>query len=248
MAARGTPLRIAAWSGPRNISTAMMRAWENRGDTVVVDEPFYASYLARTGLDHPGREAVIASQDTDWRRVAAALTTGPVPGDRPVFYQKHMAHHIFPDMLGSWLAELRHVFLIREPARMLVSLDAVTPDPGLQDTGLPQQLQILKRTRKAGETPVVIDAQDVLAAPEKILQALCDRLGIAFSSRMLSWPPGPRDSDGVWAPHWYHNVLASTGFAQPAASAEPVPERLAPVLAECRDIYDSLYACRIGRQ
>ncbi len=247
MSANDLPLRIAAWSGPRNISTAMMRAWENRGDTAVVDEPFYAAYLARTGLQHPGRDQVIASQHTDWRKVAANLT-GPVPGNKKIYYQKHMAHHVFANMHGDWLDTLTHLFLIREPARMLLSLDRVTPDPGLEDTGLPQQLRIFERVREAGVRPLVIDARDVLEAPAEILGLLCQELGIAFTPRMLSWPAGPRASDGVWAPHWYHTVLASTGFAAPTCSAVDVPERLAGLLEECRVIYASLYACRIVRQ
>lgn len=247
MPARRPPLRIAAWSGPRNISTAMLRAWENRADTVVVDEPFYAAYLARTGLAHPGRAEVMASQELDWRRVAQGLV-GPIPGGKAIYYQKHMAHHVFEDMHGPWLDALTHIFLIRDPARMLVSLDRVTPDPVLEDTGLPQQLRIFERVRAAGTMPIVMDAQDVLDAPAAILSALCERLGIAFTSRMLSWPAGPRDSDGVWAPHWYQKVLASTGFVRPAPADVKVPPRLEGALAECRGIYDRLYACRITRQ
>lgn len=245
MTQQGAILRIAAWSGPRNISTAMMRAFENRPDTAVVDEPFYASYLARTGLDHPGREAVLASQSADWRRVVEALT-GEGPADVPIQYQKHMAHHVFPDMHGRWLDGLSHLFLIRDPARMLVSLDKVTPDPQLEDTGLPQQLALFERTRQhLAEAPPVLCADDVLRDPAGMLGRLCERLGIAFDARMLSWPPGPRDSDGVWAPHWYSGVWQSTGFKAPSPAPVVVPRRLQSLLRACEPIYESLYSCRL---
>lgn len=238
-------LRIAAWSGPRNISTAMMRAWENRPDTAVVDEPFYASYLARTGLDHPAREAVLASQPDDWRKVAGLLTS-ELPANARIQYQKHMAHHVFSDMHGPWLDQLTHLFLIRDPARMLVSLDKVTPDPELNDTGLPQQLALFERTREQlGKAPLVLCSSDVLRDPDGMLERLCGLLGIDFDERMLSWPAGPRDSDGVWAPHWYSGVWQSTGFKASESGPVTVPARLRPLLEECRPIYESLYACRI---
>ncbi len=238
-------LRIAAWSGPRNISTAMMRAWENRPDTVVVDEPFYASYLARTNLEHPGREQVLASQDKDWRKVSTALTRTAVEGAQ-IYYQKHMAHHIFEDMMGAWLDELTHVFLIRDPASMVVSLDRVIPNPRLADTGLPQQLRIFERTSKRlARPPPVLSAMDVLDAPAVMLGKLCAQLGLAFLPAMLRWPSGPRDSDGVWAPYWYANVWKSTGFMPPSAAPTQVPDRLQPLLNACLPIYEKLYACRI---
>ena len=241
----GKTLRIAAWSGPRNISTAMMRAWENRPDTVVVDEPFYASYLARTGLDHPGRELVMASQPQDWRTVVESLLIEP-PAPTPVFYQKHMAHHVFDDMYGPWLDELSHIFLIRDPASMIISLDKVTPNPSIEDTGLPQQLRIFERTcERLGAAPPVLCSADVLSAPALFLEKLCVLLQVEFQPQMLAWPAGPRESDGVWAPHWYSRVWQSTGFEAPAAQQARLPARLEGLLNSCRPIYEKLYACRI---
>ncbi len=240
--------RIAMWSGPRNLSTALMRSWESRADTVVVDEPLYAVYLAATGKDHPGRDAVLASQPTDWRDVAAALT-GPVPGGAPLWYQKHMAHHLLPHVGRDWLDDesVRHAFLIRDPAAMIVSLDAVTPDPTLDDTGLPQQVELFERVRQRdGAAPPVVDAADVLRDPPGVLRALCAALGVPFDGAMLSWAPGPRATDGVWAAHWYASVERSTGFGPPRAEAADVPARLAPLLDQCRPLYAHLATARLG--
>src|SRR5436190_9738229 len=157
-----SPVRIAMWSGPRNISTAMMRSWGNRPDTFVCDEPLYAHYLQKTGYDHPGADEVIASHEPDWKKVVEWLT-GPVPGGKPVFYQKHMAHHLLPEIERDWLASLTHAFLIRDPREMLLSLVKVMPHPAALDTGLPQQLELFRSVRAAtGHTPPVIDARDVL--------------------------------------------------------------------------------------
>lgn len=233
------------WSGPRNISTAMMRAWENRGDCAVSDEPLYAAYLARTGLDHPARDEVIAAGETDWRRVVATLT-GPVPGDRPLWYQKHMSHHLLAEMGQDWIDGLSNVFLIRDPSEVvdsyLKSRSRVVPE----DIGLLQQQALFERLAdREGVAPPVIDAGDFLRAPAAHLQALCRRLGIDFSERMLDWPAGPRDSDGVWAPHWYAAVWKSTGFepwrprdCQLAADAAAVAEA-------CRPAYERLRAHRL---
>jgi hypothetical protein len=235
--------RIAMWSGPRNISTAMMRAFENRPDTVVVDEPFYAHYLVTTGLAHPGADEVIAQQENDWRVVAHSLQRGTVAGAQ-VFYQKHMAHHWCGDMDTSWIDGISHAFLLREPRAMLLSLDRVLERVGVSDTGLGQQKILFDELRRRGHTPLVIDARDVLTEPRLALQRLCADLGIEFDERMLAWPAGRRDSDGVWARHWYAAVEKSTGFAPYLASTEPLPAHLEPVLAQCQPLYDQLYAFR----
>ena len=240
-----TPLRIAAWSGPRNISTAMMRAWESRGDCAVSDEPLYAHYLAATGLDHPGRDDVIAAGDTDWRRVAAALT-GPVPGDRPVWYQKHMSHHLLPGLDTEWVHGLVSVFLIRDPALVVASYlksrATVTPD----DIGLLQQARLFDEVAgRSGEVPPVIDAEAFLLDPAAQLRALCARLELPFTERMLQWAAGPRSSDGVWAPHWYAAVWHSTGF-EPPRPREPQLTPAARAVAEaCRPAYERLWAHRL---
>ena len=240
------PLRIAMWSGPRNISTAMMRAFENRPDTAVSDEPFYAHYLSATGLDHPGREAVIASQPCDWRAVVAALA-GPVPEGKPIWYQKHMTHHLLPQIPRDWLAELCNCFLIRDPRVVL----RPTPRPGRRRRsrilGLPQQVEIFARCARGGDrVPPVLDAGDVLADPRRMLGLLCAALGIAFSERMLAWPAGRRASDGIWAPHWYASVWRSTGFRPPRPPGAPLPPALATLAEACRPYYERLRAHRLG--
>ncbi len=247
-ASTDTPLRIAMWSGPRNISTAMMRAWENRDDCVVSDEPLYAAYLAATGLDHPGRDEVIAAGETDWRRVTNALL-GAVPGDKPLWYQKHMTHHLLPGMEIDWVLDLCNVMLIRDPAEVvssyLKSRATVAPD----DIGLPQQgLLFDLLCDRTGETPVVIDADDFLRAPEAHLRALCVRLGIAFTPRMLTWPAGPRDSDGVWAPYWYEAVQRSTGFETWRPRDVTLSGDALKVAECCRPIYERLRAHRMTVQ
>ena len=230
--------RVAMWSGPRNISTAMMRSFGSRADTVVVDEPFYAHYLAVTGLDHPGRDAVLASQPNRWEDVAAALT-GPLPAGVAVFYQKHMAHHLLPGMGRSWLAGLTHAYLIRDPAHVVASYARVRDEPTLADLGYPQQVEIF---RVYGGP--VVDAADVLRDPAGTLRRLCAALGIPFDESMLHWPAGPRDTDGVWAPHWYAAVQASTGFAPYRPAPAEVPARLRPLVAAAQPYYDELAAHR----
>lgn len=242
---RHEPLRIAMWSGPRNISTAMMRAWEHREDCTVSDEPLYAAYLAATGLDHPGRDEVIAAGETDWRRVADALL-GPAPGGAPIWYQKHMSHHLLPDMETGWVLGLRNILLIRDPSEVVASYlksrATVTPD----DIGLPQQGLLFDLLHaRSGEIPMVIDAGDFLRAPEAHLRALCLRLGIAFTPRMLAWPAGPRDSDGVWAPYWYDAVWRSTGFEPWRAREDTLTGDALAVAEACRPVYERLRGYRM---
>lgn len=234
------------WSGPRNISTAMMRAWENRGDCAVSDEPLYAAYLAATGLDHPGREEVIADGETDPAKVVAALL-GPVPGDRPLWYQKHMSHHLLPGMAHEWIHALTNVLLIRDPAEVVASYlksrATVTPE----DIGLPQQARLFDElAERNGAAPLVIDAGEFLRAPEAFLRALCVRLGIHFTERMLSWPAGLRDTDGVWAPHWYATVWASTGFEPWHARELRLHGDAARVAEQCQPAYEKLRAHRMS--
>ncbi|KAB8164899.1 HAD family hydrolase [Lysobacter maris] len=237
-------LRIAMWSGPRNISTAMMRAWENRPDCVVSDEPLYAAYLAATGLDHPGRDEVIADGESDWRRVADTLT-GPVPGGAPLWYQKHMSHHLLPDMERGWIRQLRNVFLIRDPDEVVASYIRSRAEIAPEDIGLLQQAELYDELVAAGAPPPVIDAGDFLRDPEAHLRALCERLGIAFSPRMMSWPPGRRDSDGIWAPYWYDAVWKSTGFQPPQAREIHLHGRPREVADACRPAFERLHAARL---
>jgi len=234
------------WSGPRNISTAMMRAWENRGDCAVVDEPLYAHFLAHTGLDHPGREAVIAAGETDWRKVAAWLT-GPVPGGKAIWYQKHMTHHLLPHIGREWLGELSHVFLIRDPREVVLSYLKSRPNPTAEDIGILQQREIFEYVReRSGVTPPVLDAGEFLQAPAAQLRALCARLGVAFTPRMLKWPPGPRASDGVWAPYWYEAVQRSTGFEPYRPRERNVPPQWQSLIDAVMPAFETLSAHRIA--
>lgn len=228
------------WSGPRNISTALMRSWGSREDTQVVDEPLYASYLARTGLAHPGRSVILAAQSTDWRTVVRSLTVDPLPGRATIGYQKHMAHHVPPDLEPSAMDGLRHAFLIREPSEVVVSYAKVRGEPTLEDLGLPQQLDLFERYGGP-----VVDARDVLQRPEPLLRALCAALEVPFDPAMLSWATGPRCSDGVWGEHWYTDVWESTGFAAYRPPLRDVPDRLRPLVQRCRPFYDTLAAHRL---
>jgi hypothetical protein len=242
------PLRLAMWSGPRNLSTAMMRAWENRGDCAVVDEPFYAHYLECTGLDHPGRAEVIAAGETDWRKVAAHLT-GPVPEGKPIWYQKHMTHHLLPHIARDWLASLTHVFLIRDPREVLLSYIKSRPSVTADALGVLQEREIFEYVcgvqRRA---PPVIDTAEFLKAPETHLRALCEELEVPYTPRMLSWPPGARASDGVWAPHWYEAVHRSTGFEPYRARPHDVPPEFQGVIDAVWPAFEVLFAHRLARR
>jgi hypothetical protein len=228
-ASEAEPLRIAMWSGPRNLSTAMMRSFGNRPDCAVADEPFYACFLRISGAEHPMRGEILRAHETDWRKVAA-FVSGPAPGNRHVFYQKHMTHHMLPEIGRDWMAACRHVFLIRHPARVLASYAAKRETVAFGDIGFAEQAELFDAAAALmGETPPVIDADAVLAEPERELRKLCAALGIAFTTAMLSWAPGFRDTDGIWAPHWYDAVKDSTGFGPPReipALSDPHLQRL----------------------
>ncbi len=225
-------VRIAMWSGPRSLSTALMRSFENRADTVVVDEPLYAAYLAATGIDHPGRDAVLASQPTDWRTVVRSLVSAPVPGE--VWFQKHMTHHVLPEVELDALTGLRHAYLVRDPGALLASYARVREEPTLADLGLARQVDLFRRFPGP-----VVDAADLARDPERTLRRLCASLDVPWDPAMLAWPAGPRDSDGVWAPYWYDAVVASTGFA-PYRAPVDLPPHLADLAAACRPYYDEM--------
>jgi hypothetical protein len=245
-------IRIAMWSGPRNLSTAMMRAFENRADCVVSDEPFYAAYLATTGLDHPMRDEVLQSQPNDWQDVAAQLG-GPAPqgagnGDAAVWYQKHMTHHMLPEFGLDWTGDFRHAFLIRAPARVLASYVAKREEVALSDIGLVRQVELFDRfADKTGAAPPVVDSDELLRDPEGVLRGLCMALAIPFDPAILHWPKGRRASDGVWAPAWYASVEQSTGFAVQSGSDLPsLPEHLQRIADAALPFYGRLAAYRIS--
>ena len=261
--ATASPARcITMWSGPRNISTALMRAWENRPDTRVVDEPFYAYYLKQTGKNHPGAEEIITTGQTDWRQVVEQCLDGlQETGGRAIFYQKQMTHHLLPEVDRSWLDRVTNCFLIRDPAEVITSYIKRNADPAVEDLGFVQQTKIFdflmgtsrrdagrpsgSERGRAASLPPVIDAKDVLQNPERMLRLLCDAVGVEFDKTMLTWPPGLRETDGVWAKHWYGEVIKSTGFQPYHPKNEPVPERLREVHERCQECYERLYQYRL---
>ena len=236
--APGTTLRINLWSGPRNVSTALMYAFAQRADTRVVDEPLYAHYLHTTGAQHPGRDDILQAQDRNGMRVLDQVVLGPC--DRPILFIKNMGHH-FVDLSWDFLDRVTTVFLIREPKEMLPSLINQVPQPTLADTALQQQANIMDYLRARGHAPAVLDARQLLLDPRAVLSKLCAHLAIPFAEQMLRWPPGPRPEEGVWAPHWYHVVQTTTGFSPYKAKTAPFPAFLEPLLKECQPYYDHLY-------
>jgi hypothetical protein len=239
-------IRIAMWSGPRNISTAMMRSWGNRADTAVIDEPFYAYYLRATGKKHPGAHEVMAAGETDWRNVVDQLT-GSVPNGKKIFFQKQMTHHLLPEVDRHWLSAVTNCFLIRDPAEVITSyIKKNDVDLALEDFGFLQQAEIFDWvSQNTKQQAPVIDARDIQRNPKRMLEMLCHATGVAFDEPMLSWPPGLRDTDGVWATHWYSEVARSTSFQPYRPKNEPVPERMREIHERCRECYEKLYEYRL---
>ena len=237
-------MRIAMWSGPRNLSTAMMYSFAARGDCAVLDEPFYAAYLVRTGLEHPMRQDILAAQPTGPAEVVAQLS-GPVPAQKPHFYQKHMAQHMIPGIPRDWVHEMVNVFLIRHPARVAASFSAKYDNPTLADIGFVQQVELYDQLAQAGAHPVVIDSGDIRRDPAGMLKRLCAAIGLDWTQRMLHWPRGGHPDDGVWAAHWYGAVHDSTGFA-PAEGPLPALDGARAALAEAAmPAYEHLRRFRI---
>jgi len=229
--------RINLWSGPRNVSTALLYSFAQRSDTRVVDEPLYAHYLRVSGAQHPGWIDVLAAQDNDGERVVRDLISGPC--DRPVLFLKQMAHHLI-DLDLEFMRQAVNVILIRDPEQMLPSLINQVPQPTLADTGLARQCELLELLKNWGQRPPVIDSRELLLNPRSVLKQLCGQLGLEFQNGMLAWPAGPKPYEGVWAPHWYQNVHRSTTFAPYKAKREPFPSALKLLLAECSPYYERL--------
>ena len=237
--------RIAMWSGPRNISTAMMRSWESRSDTFVIDEPFYPYYLSQTNVDHPGREEVISKGELDKNYVSKGLMTDIQEGCS-IYYQKHITHHLLPSIDRSWMKKVENCFLIRDPKDMIISYSKVHDDLNMHLLGLNEQYEIFTYVKDiTGVIPPVIDAKDVLLNPRDVLNKLCNKLGIIFSEEMLSWYKGERKTDGVWSKYWYENVINSTGFIAYREKEEEIPDNYLELYTECSRIYDSLHKHRI---
>ncbi len=233
-------IHIAMWSGPRNLSTAMMRSFGARADTFVSDEPFYGAYLKATGDDQPMKDAIIADMDCDWASVAAAMSGAP-PEGQPIWYQKHMAHHMegpasIDDMPGH-----RHAFLIRAPEYVVASYAAKRVKVRPEHLGVARQRDYFDRAaNRAGSAPPVIDSADILHDPAAMLAQLCTALGIGFDPAMLAWPPGRRATDGIWAAHWYGAVEASSGFGAGQGAPPVLDAEAAAVATACRADYDYL--------
>lgn len=237
-------MRIAMWSGPRNLSTAMMYSFGARSDCHVVDEPFYAAYLARTGLDHPMRDQIIASQPVDADEVARGLS-GPKQGKKPHFYQKHMTHHMLPGFARNWMADAKNVFLIRHPARVVASYARKREGPSLGDLGFAEQAALYEYVCDLGARPVVIDSADVRADPEHVLRALCAAIDLEWDDAMLHWPAGGHAQDGVWAKHWYGAVHRSTGFAEPEGALPQLSGRYQALVDQALPYYQKLEAQKL---
>lgn len=237
-------MRLAVWSGPRNLSTALMYSFAARGDVAVWDEPFYSAYLTLTGLKHPMRGEIIAAGEPDPARVINRLV-GPVPSGRAIFYQKHMCQHMIEGIDRNWLREVTNVFLVRHPARVLASFAAKRENPEFDELGFRQQFELFEMVAGREHSPVVIDSADIRAAPGPMLRALCATLGIDFSDVMLHWPAGGHPDDGVWAPVWYAAVHRSTGFA---GVEPPLPELAgakAGMVARALPYYEALARFRL---
>ena len=245
---KNNPKRIGMWSGPRNISTALMRSFENRLDTTVIDEPFYAYFLNKTGIKHPIYKEVIQNYDTSWKNVSNALI-GPVPNDKNIWYQKLMTHHWVENAPLDWLEKIHNCFLIRNPKQVIISYLKIHNDITPELIGLPQQLHIFNTVIKnTNKIPIVISSEDILENPKLMLSRLCDLLDIPFSNQMLKWPKGTRKSDGIWGKYWYENVVQTTSFNKPEYRDKKFPDKFLNLLEECMYYYKKMEQHKIGNE
>ncbi len=228
---------LAMWSGPRNISTAMMRAWENRTDSRVWDEPFYANYLSQTGIDHPMANEVIATYDSDVSRLVKAASVIP---DAGVFYQKHISTHMLPHIPLEWISGIEHMFLIRDPAYMVASYAVKREKLTAEDFGYAELTRVYDAVIDSGYTPLVIESSHFLDKPALYLQTMCETVGVEYQDRMLKWPAGERDSDGLWHAHWYDSVKKSTGFGPARTQSQELDAAQKKLVHECMPHYEKL--------
>jgi Sulfotransferase domain len=238
------PLRIAMWSGPRNISTAMMRSFSSRADCAVTDEPFYGAFLKQSGERQPMAEAVIADMETDWHSVADSMR-GPVPGGKAVWYQKHMPHHMIGPVDILDFPDHAHVFLIRAPELVVASYAAKNELRAAHLLGFAQQVEYHKRiSDRLGKAAPVLDSNDILANPAVMLAGLCAAIGIDWDPAMLNWPAGAHPADGIWGSHWYNAVEKSTGFGAPTVRV-PLSDAAQRIADQCQADYAYLARFRI---
>jgi hypothetical protein len=238
-------IRVAMWSGPRNISTAMMRSWENRSDTFVIDEPFYAHYLSRNNIEHPGRDEVLSNGEIDSAKVSHGLVND-ISDSHKIYYQKHMTHHLLDSVNRDWIEKVINCFLIRNPKDMIISYSKIHSEITSDLLGLEQQKEIFDYVRQlTGKTPPIIDSKDVLINPEYILSKFCEIIGVNFSNEMLNWPKGTRDTDGVWGKYWYDGVINSTGFNQYVSKNQEVPDKYKAIYEDSLKLYEDLHYLRI---
>lgn len=235
---------ISMWSGPRNISTTMMRSFGNRADTAALDEPFYAYYLAESGVDHPYRKETLAAYPSSWRGVLDWIADKK--RDRPLLFLKHIAYHVADDADLSFLDGWRNFLLIRDPRAMVASFSSKFDDATPIVRSYRMERRILDRLAARGLPCPVVDAADILRSPEVMLRKLCAVLGVPYDPAMLAWAAGPRPEDGPWASHWYDAVWASTGF-KPFVEKNPnLPRDLEEIAAAAAEDYQRLAERRIA--
>ena len=228
------------WSGPRNISTALMRSWESRSDTFVIDEPFYAHYLSVTNVDHPGRDEIVQSGETDQSVVSKGLISD-IDDSCSIYFQKHMTHHMIPSVDREWMKDVVNCFLIRDPKDMILSYTKVNSNLSMHLLGLEEQYELFEYVTKInGRAPPVVDSKDILLDPRETLRLLCEKIGVVFSEEMLSWSKGVRDTDGIWAKYWYDNVINSTGFNTYTEKNEVIRDEYLQLYEDCLKIYEKL--------
>lgn len=230
--------RICLWSSPRNISTAIMYSFAQRLDTIVFDEPLYAHYLRVTGVIHPGQEEILQSQENDGDKVVQQLMLGAF--EKPVAFFKQMTHHLV-QLDEAFLAYTKNIIFIRDPKQIISSYAQVRPDVNMQDIGIEKQWQLYNQLTENNFHCVVLDSNEILKAPQKVLTELCEALDISFDKAMLQWPAGPKKEDGIWAKYWYDNVHKSTGFEMQKTSSRTLPQYLESLYNESKKYYDLLY-------
>ena len=213
-----------------------MYSFGARSDFTVMDEPFYAAYLGKSGAMHPMRDEILEHHETDPEKVAVACTQS----GSPHLYMKHMPHHMLDGFPMDWASDCVNIHLIRHPARVIASYTAKNDAPTLDDIGFRQQARLYDEIGG-----LIIDSTDIRADPEGMLKRLCRAIDLGFDPAMLHWPAGPRAEDGVWAAHWYGAVHRSTGFAQAEGPLPEIDSDSAAVLDQALPYYQAMFEARM---